>query len=196
LRAQSVAFARLPHSAYLPNQRPQDQRRFHSLAFQSEQYPERPGGVAGGGGLSKLKDVVTCTVPDRPQHQVDTDGRAVCQQAELLQFLLRGQQVPFDAIDDQLRSLVVDLQVQHFCPGAQPRRQCRQFDRLNRHPCPVLFDRLYPGRIARLPVEFIGNDQVDQIECLLSRKLGKQGRTLVGFAARHPQFKQAPLREQ
>ena len=92
-------------------QRPQRQRRLDAFAAQSRQDAQRARHIARQRSVAELEDIEARAVAKRRLHggEIDASCRPA-QQLELLELLLRGEQVAFGAIDDELHGVVVELE--------------------------------------------------------------------------------------
>ena len=74
---------------------------------------------------------------------------------------MRGQQVAFGALDDELHGRVVQVELERRRARAQPLRQLRELHRPDGQPRAGGIERLDPGRVVLLALELAGEHQVD-----------------------------------
>ena len=194
-----LAFARLPHSAQLPHQRPQNQRRFHALALQSEQHAQRARRIAGGGRFARAgtRRSARCrrptAAPDRRR-----SAAPLASKRQLLELLLaRPARFPSTRSTISCAAAGVHLAARSACARARSHAgsAAGSTGQIGTHtPC------FSTARTQGASLAFLSSLSV-MIRHITSgggcaREVGQLRRALVGLAARHAQFEQPPLREQ
>ena len=91
--------------------RPQHERRLDALAAQTFENAQRTRGLAAHRRFAELQHVEARAVGDGVEHRFRRHGAGRQQQRELLDFLMRGEQIAFDALGQQRRCGRVGLQL-------------------------------------------------------------------------------------
>ena len=82
---------------------------------------------------------------------------------ELLELLLRGEQIALGALDDESRGIVVDVELERGGARAQPLWQAREFDRPHGKPRARGFECFHPRGRVLLALELAGEHEVDVV---------------------------------
>ncbi|MNV61849.1 hypothetical protein D3C71_1543740 [compost metagenome] len=126
--AQRASFRDTSQQADLFADSPEHQRQRFAFGAQAIDHADGAGNVAGQHGVAQAEDVVAGDV----QHgALNVFGRPLAlgvEQAELLDFLVRGQQVAFDLVGHPLQGGAVGTLVLARQPHAYPRGQPATFN--------------------------------------------------------------------
>ena len=101
-----------PDVADLACERPQRERGFHAFATQAGKNAQRTWHVGAERGFAELEHVEARAVANRGLHRGKIDAFAACSEPELLELLLRGEQIALGALDDEPRGIVVDVELE------------------------------------------------------------------------------------
>ncbi len=167
-------------------------------ATQPFDHAQRPGGVAGERAFTKLEYVESRAVGNAGEHVFD--GHPICanDHAELLQLLVRGEQVAFGALGDDLQRVVVDIETQAFRANTAASR--RGGDVSTGHTCnqrPMSFHGPHPFGALSIPIELRRGDHQHAIAVTrFEQRNDGRAAGVAGLARRHAYLDDAPLGKQ
>jgi hypothetical protein len=81
---------------------PHELRRVETFALQALEHTHRAACVARERSVGELEYVETCAVGDGIEHGLLVERARAAEQAQLLDLLRRGEEIPFDALREQL----------------------------------------------------------------------------------------------
>ena len=176
---------------------PQHERRLDVFAAQTFENSQRARRLASHRRFAQLQNIEASAVRDRIDDCLRRDRTRRQQQRELLDLLVRRQQIAFDALCEQRRGGGIGLQLVTPEPLTNPRGQPRQIDRPDLHQHAALLDRAHPTRALRAAVELAGDDQHQIVGRRLLRKLDDGIRALLARRRiRHANLDDLALGEQ
>src|SRR5690554_1759187 len=155
----------IQQAAYLAGQGPKHQGRFNAFLLQHLQDFLTAGGVAHQYGIAEGKNIITGAVRYRLNHLFCIDGLSGVEQVELVQLLLRRQQVALDAGAQQLQGVSTQAESLRRRSLRKPLRQLLRFNRPDLDDQPALFHLLVPGAFFGAGIQSIGLNQKYIVRC-------------------------------
>ena len=139
-------------------QRPVHQHRGLAFGAQAIQHAQRTRHLAGEDGFTELEDVVARHVQHRRLDLLEAQFAGCVEQAQLLQLLVRGQQVAFHAVGKEGQRVLPGFTTLHPLALArqalrQPDRQRLALDGLHAHRQAGAVQRAEPGPLHLLAVQ-------------------------------------------
>ena len=121
-----------------------------ALGLQAVKHALHPQGLARQHGLGQLEHVIACHIEHSRLHLLKAQLALGVQQCELLNLLVRGQQVAFYTVGKKLQGALpgftrLDALLLLCQPLGNPHRQGGAFQRFHGQADPVVVQRCEPG---------------------------------------------------
>ncbi|KAF1858399.1 hypothetical protein Lal_00014910 [Lupinus albus] len=166
-------------------------------AFNFSSHAHEARRVAGQHRFRQFKNVVARDVQHGINHLIVGQLARFVQQGELLDFLVRRQQIALDAVGDEVEALAVRALVLGRETHADPPRQLRAFHVRDLDVDRGLLQRRHPRRLGRLPVQLRQGDQGQVVGVQVLRVVLQGGAAVLArLAAGDAQLDQLLVAEQ
>ena len=191
--------AQREQGAQLAGQRPQDHRRLDAFSPQPEHDATTALDFPLQTRIGQREDIIAGIVLDALDDGIAIQACARrVQQCELLQLLIRGQQIALDALGQQASGVLIQLEAVTTGAVANPEAEAGMVHRPHRDEDADLLQCLEPRRLLHLAIETRCGDQQDVAILLDALGVGLEDLAafLAGTLGAHAQLDQLARGEQ